>query len=786
MNGIRFRLSVFLLCVGFLAFPESDTLSLWFDATLNGKPLGSVAAFLDEEGRLLGLGRDSLVPILAPYVEEPLPLSDGAGEILSLDELRSLSMDVRLDPDSLVAHIEIPPEFMKLVTVSAFRVSPVVDVSPIGPAPFSFAANVWTSQAWRKNADDGEPFRYASFSTDSWANAGGWAVNLRTSRDSAGNAEELDVTLSRDFPGNPLRMEAGALDVSVQGFQTGGKWTGFGLYRLERARVRFGGSEEFTLAEASTVTVKVNGKPLRTLSLDAGRYLLSDLPFYDGINGLELGITGSGSGASRFITRYIPTDALLLGPGNIDFSAVAGCIDRDLDLPIYDAWFRIGLLDFADFGINARMERDSSLSGIQLRTASPWGNLAFDGGLRYGREGVPPSAAVSGVWTFASNVNARLPRIRFGGGMYGENFDGTGDGRLAEAYLSATKTAESGITFRAGGNWSAWRGGAAPSLWVEQGADWYVKRNLLLSLSVREAPIRSSDESWSVSFSALYRSGSGHIYGARTSTGTGMTTLDWQRSLPEHGVSASASASTYGKPMPGGSGYSLLASLRASRPYAEGGLAVNLDDSAGAVSYAARLDAGTALVGVWPPPTGRFPVFGISRPVSEAFALVVPRPELAPVRLGVNAGPYGYERVSGRFGAAALPGLVPYAPKSVRVDLLDAPPEAWLREDTWTVMPHFRSGALVVVGDTPTIDAVLFCRDEYGAPIPLVAGTWNQKEESGVFFTEENGSCVISGLDAGEATLVLPGYTPLTVAVGESVAPEFLIFTAKDGSSHAP
>jgi outer membrane usher protein len=143
-------------------------------------------------------------------------------------------------------------------------------------------------------------------------------------------------------------------------------------------------------------------------------------------------------------------------------------------------------------------------------------------------------------------------------------------------------------------------------------------------------------------------------------------------------------------------------------------------------------------------------VFAWSRPVTNSFALVVPTQVLNNQWIGVNPSPQHYEGASNFWGPAVLPDLQPYVWTEVRLQAPELPVGYSLGADKHALLPTYRSGTVVRVGE----EGAVFLRGtlvrQGGAPVTFSAGYCvGLSEASAVpvpFFTNRTGRFVVTGL----------------------------------------
>ena len=155
---------------------------------------------------------------------------------------------------------------------------------------------------------------------------------------------------------------------------------------------------------------------------------------------------------------------------------------------------------------------------------------------------------------------------------------------------------------------------------------------------------------------------------------------------------------------------------------------------------------------------------GVSRPVSDSFALVVPHENLEDHEIGLNPNQGGYLAEVDWMGPAVLPDVGSYEYNTVVVEVPELPYGYDLGDETPTVFPRLTSGALVVVGTDATVLLGGTLVDNLDQPLALQAGEVRRVDDAGAvpaqFFTNRAGKFRIDGARPGDYVVrlyALPG-----------------------------
>ena len=156
--------------------------------------------------------------------------------------------------------------------------------------------------------------------------------------------------------------------------------------------------------------------------------------------------------------------------------------------------------------------------------------------------------------------------------------------------------------------------------------------------------------------------------------------------------------------------------------------------------------------------------FGVGRPIGDSFGIVVPNQNYADQEIILDSSGIGgrYEARTDFLGPAVLPSLSAYQIRPLSVTVPDLPVGYQLSQDQFQLLPSYRSGTLVMVGNDATVvlDGTLV--DRTGTPLALLAGeivALDRKEAViGQFFTNRSGRFRIEGVGPGTFELRLERY----------------------------
>lgn len=198
-----------------------------------------------------------------------------------------------------------------------------------------------------------------------------------------------DFRLIKDFPKQQIRAYAGDLPLALQGFQSAIPMGGIGMVNKpglnpSRRTTQVGRYQMF-LERPSKVTAILNGIPIRTIDLPAGRHDLTDFSFMAGPNDLKFEIIDD-LGRKEELSYSFFSSSELLGLGVHDMGYFIGApylqngFSRNYDkTKITGSFFhRYGYSDVLTLGANIQVRSGDLLVGGAAALTAPFGSLGFE------------------------------------------------------------------------------------------------------------------------------------------------------------------------------------------------------------------------------------------------------------------------------------------------------------------------------------------------------------------------------------------------------------------------
>lgn len=578
------------------------------------------------------------------------------------------------------------------------------------------------------------------------------------------------VRLVRDWTGPGIRAQLGDVAMPVVGPQVGRALGGLSVARnfgLQPYRsVQPAGQREFILEAPSTVEVLVNGRPTRAFRLEPGPYSLGSFPGTAGTNDVTIRITDQ-FGRQQTIDFPFFFDSQLLAAGLHEYGYTVGVPSRtdrdrvlyDRDRPTFSGFHRVGVSDRLTLGLGLQADRFQRFLSGELLFATTLGTFSLE-----------PAASFADATGTAATLRYRDYRT---GDEAWENRTVTAQlGWRDGAFRSfgSTTPSDTGIdaAFRLGQpittDLSAtlgarWRESRSATATDTYSVDLALRRRLFdtgsadLTLSRERNSDGTTDTGLFLSFRMTF-SGGEQSAGLTVDTVAREQRLDWryQTLRPVDSLSASLDASNVA-----GANDRVQGSLGYVHPRFQVGArhdaALRQLGQQKGMEHRTQLNLATALAFA----DGKA---GISRPITNSFAIVVPHPRLKGREVGVDPVNGNYLARTDWLGLPVVPNISPYLVRPLLLDVPDAPATYDLGEDRPAVQPGYRSGTLVPIGTDATAALDGFLRAPDGSPVALLSGVLRPRDGAGKevqFFTNRKGRFRVEGLRPGRYDLSVFG-----------------------------
>jgi outer membrane usher protein len=644
------------------------------------------------------------------------------GAVVAADALRAAGLDVTYDAGRLELRVGMAATLTETASHTFAAGVPAQAATAIRPSEISGYVNLY---------GHGGTASPGSLRVESALDVRGW---LLESHGELGQgpigAHRGDVVLSRDVPDRALRYLAGDFAVAPDGLQPGFPILGLGVTRnfaLQPYRIiQPVGVFEFTLDRPSRVTVLVNRVALQTLSLPPGRHDVRDLPLAGGVNDIELLIRDD-AGVERRLQFSAASPNALLAPGVVQFSLSLGFpLSRDAGMrdyvwsrPVASGRRRWGMSDHLTLGASVDGDLDRQVAGAGFAVTTKLGNLAVEVA---GSHGVDSSfghaesvrydhlsvIAGSSADTFTIAARHYSPAFR---SLEMLELDGRYSGELAlvsSRRLVAQVSAHLDLRYRLGrelpdaydASVTFTRGFGGLSI------------DALVGVRASGAPPRDERVSVTARWRLPGRSSVHAISHASATAGTSNELRFATAPSPPPGGLV-ASASLHEDRATAGSDATLAYASQRFVSSATG--VVSLDRSSTTTTAAGSFDVGTAIAFA-----GGHVAW--SRPITGSFAIIDRNESLSDQVIGVNPTGGHFTAQADGLGPAVVPSLEPYRVGSVRVEAPDLRLGTSLGPASYALLPAYKSGTLIQVGEPGTVFLRGTLRHPDGTPVELEVG----------------------------------------------------------------
>jgi outer membrane usher protein len=698
---------------------------------------------------------------------------------LSIDAMRAIGLRASYDPQRLELRIDVPPELSIAVSHDLGAGGAPDATGALAPSAVSGFINLLAGGGGARDRAAGSTLQPLHLHSDAAVNVVGWVLEARgdvasqPELDAPITVHRGDVLLTRDVAAQAVRYIAGDYSVPAAGLQASYPVLGVGVVRnfaLQPYKVlRPVGSFDFVLERPSSVTVLVNGTAVQTLQLPAGRHDIRDLPLGAGVNNIELLIKDDVGIVRRVAFSAASPDALL-APGITQFSLSAGFpLLSDTGLrtygvrrPIVSGRYRLGVTPWLTLGTAFDGDVEHQIGGGSLAIATSHGSLSADAAVS--RERTPGTGSAAGLrYDYNRTLRGSASTFALLAHHYSRGFRELGPQIVDRRFHSDASIAISGGLFR------QLRGQLELRYQIGRDAPdaKYIALGLFrsfgglgihASVSALRDDAKGDDARLFVTahWALPGRRAAVHAV-SRASIAGGVTSevAYNQRSASPAGGLASSIRVTESSKQLGATGSAAYSGYRFTTSLAAG---TTLDRD-GAGSQSAAWEAATALAFAG----GRV---AWSRPIAGSFALVMPVPALDGVAVGVNPVSGGYAAEANSLGPAVLPNLEPYRVSQVLVEAPDLPLGSSLGPASYALLPSYRSGTLVRVGEDGTVYARGILLHVDGKPLGFAVAEVVSRDSlrpPAVLMTNRAGRFSVAGLRPGRYAIRLSG-SPVSVA----------------------
>lgn len=698
--------------------------------------------------------------------------------------------DVKLsfDQRALELRLVVPGQFRTKKTESLFSRASMDNVEVTDqPSFFSTFINANMTQEWRSDnvtttGDSRGPLR-GHF--DSGTRFGPIAIdaNARYLEPTPGDTSPSplvreDVRAVLDFPEARVRAFAGDLVYPVRGYQNFRPILGVAAFRyfnLQSSKLTLpGGSYEVNLQRPSKVMVFINDQLVQVLDLAAGRHDLRDFPFNSGLNDLRLEILDDlGRTESQSYTYFSSNE--LLQPGLNEFSYAVGSPWTEVNTQrVYDQSnvisslsHRLGLTQNLTLGANVQNDTYQTIVGLESLMSTPVGYFAFEPAysVNAGRD----SGYAARLRFIRQSYVGKERRARFytiEASTISDSFAQLGNRTqinpvAAKLGLVHSRAISKRAGFNASGEYrlSAHRGTATEnSFAVSLGFSHRWSDGLSTNLGFRHQKAANGAEDLSVTGFLIWAFPEDQQFVTASHDSSSKTTrADW----------------TY-QPSNGVDGFQTKANVESKELSSTYGGAFDYTANRARVQAAHQIDVQKVDPNANPPQKGNSVNittvnlatalvyagghFGISRSVTDSFAILAPLENLDGQNVKVNEMKNGtYVAETDWLGPAVHPELSSYSVAPLSISQKDLKIGTAIPRDHFMVRPTYHSGYAIEIGTDAVVYLTAQLNNPKGEPAAMLAAqaVYLDKEgkESVTVFTNRSGLVRSEGFRPGRYRL---------------------------------
>lgn len=704
------------------------------DLFVNGHPQGNIECRI--AGISISIEKSKLVESLRPFLDAQgiASLESTITDYVDVSVLRNFGIVVKYTPSTLQLDLTVSPERSGLLVLKAGASPPQSNLVIEKPADFSAYLNIRTLAGLQtSSAMTTVPFQFV---LQPVINYQGWVLDV-----SETSASGLDFSLdyarvSHDFVANNQRLTFGSLFLPITGFMSSQPLYGVEFFEdpkmTENLHDLYLIKQQFLLSQAATVSVLLNKSNIGAYHLDPGKYVIPNIFFGNGLNNLVI------KSDNVILQTTIPYDSRLLIENEMAYSASLGMPQWEFASPILSGFFLYGLTPYLTTGVFTQDGLGNQMAGIETTYATLVGNF-------HGQLGISGGPAVD----FAAELDYQLA---FGYGTYypvinlttqytGKSFVLPGLIENQYSWLFSASYSQPlpyefslglALSYQVGWEPNPSQLSARATVSHPVGSD--VNINLVASATEQVgSPVQMQIM---IMLSAILNNGKESAF-ATFSGQAASADFRYQPSLllPYGTFSISKDGD--------------VISGSASAQYTTQFVDTSLSDSFSPSVNTLLLSAGIALVTAGG-------AFGITQPISDSFALIVPKDNMLGQTIYANKTSDSYDGVVTDEINVGLSQLPSYTRSLVSLTSSTAPVDSDMGPSIRIFSPTYKSGTVIVVGTKATIfvsGKLTFDGEAYSYHTGKLASS----DRSESFFTDEDGSFQIYGLTPGVWTLTIDG-----------------------------
>ncbi|EDM67761.1 hypothetical protein PE36_17390 [Moritella sp. PE36] len=718
-----------------------------------------------------------------PYIEELLKdkvlkaiLTDfSEKEQINLSALKPHKLSARYDSKNLELHINIPAELRKTEVISFRTTNNALSSSDvIKPSNFSAYMNVYSDlqYVWKGDRVGRQP---ANIVFDGALNYSDWVLESEVfyREGKLKKFQRGNVTLVKDLLAPSLRVAVMDVALPSTDFQSSVAVGGLVIAKNHQIRpdiITYPSSQkQFLLEHPSSVEIIINSKHYKTIHLPAGSYDLRDFPVARGVNDIIIRIKDDFGRERELIFPFISETQLLANNMHeyaygFGFPSTISEAEYDTRHLFLSGFHRIGLRDNMTAGLNFQGNETQQLLGGEFSFASRLGNVSLRGALsrgdtqgygfacslNYSYQAPINSSHRDRIWDFYAEYKTQgftSPNQSSGATELALNVTGSVSQPLGNdmfvsvrgSYQHIHNVNKVSVLFRKNVSPKfSWDIGLTRADNFNIGEDYQVSANMSFYFGENRQSVKLSADS-------KYQS----------------KRLRWDRRSDKNYGGFDISVDAIKKNVH----TSLMGNIQHSNNRIESSLRHNMEwpqNESQTQTKRTSLSIASAVVYA----DG---YFGLSRPIRDSFAIVIPHSSIGDQNIGVNPFKNSYQTESGLMGPAVIPNLTSYQTRTVIVDVPDLPLGYNLDNDLPNLLPTFRSGTIIPLGGDANVLLVgtLYIREGEAAKLETgkLVSLNETDQKTYPFFTNRKGKFYISNLRPGNYQLHLFSFPKLVLTI---------------------
>lgn len=562
------------------------------------------------------------------------------------------------------------------------------------------------------------------------------------------------------------RWTAGDLRGQSRGLQGGVDLAGisveraYGMLDPQRNLAPRGG-QTFSLDRAATVEAVVNGRVVRTLRLDPGTYDVSDFPFVQGSNDIDLIITDD-VGRREVMSFSLFIDRTQLATGLSEYGFYGGVIaDRDGDGTEYgddlsfSGFYRRGLSDRLTMGGNVMYSDAAAVVGAEMVWGTSFGTIGGDvafSDLRDAGSGWALNVTYERLIQTEAGGTSIMAAVETRSRSFGSsNVLAVDNPYVLNATFGMNKSFGDQSFAGVQARYALGRDNREDegSLRFTYGRRLGAFMNLIADV---DYTIGSQSEGIGARLALVRRFGQNGSARAEYDTRNEQARLGYQTSGGQ-GIGAWSAAANLdvGSDLYGLNGTAAYMANRADLGFAHTTAYAADANEISSQRTSVRVGSSIAYAG------GKF---AIGRPISDGFMIVAPYSGADDVQVEVEPMESSRYAQSGLFGPALFGQVSSYSPRTVTYDAREAPPGFDVGQGATRILAPYRAGYLVTVGSSYGLTVIGSLLDYNGEPLVLLSGEAIEiggEERRVTVFTNRQGVFGASGLKAGRWRIQMIG-----------------------------